>query len=77
MGAAEVTQPRLGPANVPLWREALFGVDWLSLRLSPVYYGVGVPHGDGSPVIVIPGFLGSDTYLFEMYYWLRRIGYNS
>ncbi|OGO49681.1 MAG: hypothetical protein A2148_00475 [Chloroflexi bacterium RBG_16_68_14] len=77
MGAAEVTQPRLGPANVPLWREALFGVDWLSLRLSPVYYGVGVPHGDGSPVIVIPGFLGSDTYLFEMYYWLRRIGYKS
>lgn len=75
MGAAEVTQPRLGPANVPLWREALFGMDWLSLRLSPVYYGFGVPHGDGAPVIVIPGFLGSDTYLMEMYYWLRRIGY--
>jgi pimeloyl-ACP methyl ester carboxylesterase len=62
---------------VPLWREALFGVDWLALRLSPIYYGIGVPRGDGSPVVVIPGFLGSDNYLIELYYWLRRIGYKS
>jgi pimeloyl-ACP methyl ester carboxylesterase len=60
-----------------LWREVLFGVDWASLRLSPVYYGFGVPRGDGSPVVVIPGFLGSDQYLMEMYGWLRRIGYRS
>jgi pimeloyl-ACP methyl ester carboxylesterase len=65
----------LEPVDVPLWREVLFGVDWLSLRLAPVYYGVGVPRGDGSGVIVIPGFLGSDNYLIEMYNWLRRIGY--
>jgi pimeloyl-ACP methyl ester carboxylesterase len=26
---------------------------------------------------VIPGFLGSDNYLIELYYWLRRIGYKS
>lgn len=64
-------------ADVPLWREALFGVDWLALRLSPVYYGIGVPRGNGAPVIVIPGFLGSDNYLIELYYWLRRIGYKS
>jgi pimeloyl-ACP methyl ester carboxylesterase len=49
--------------------------DWLSLRLSRVYSGVGVPHGDGSPVIVVPGFLGSDRYLVTLYRWLRRIGY--
>ena len=64
-------------ADVPLWREALFGVDWLALRLSPVYYGIGVPRGNGASVIVIPGFLGSDNYLIELYYWLRRIGYKS
>lgn len=64
-------------ADVPLWREALFGVDWLALRLSPIYYGIGVPRGDRSPVVVIPGFLGSDNYLVELYYWLRRIGYKS
>jgi triacylglycerol lipase len=61
--------------EVPLWREALFGIDWLSLRLSPVYYGIGLPRGDGAPVVLIPGFLGSDNYLVEMYNWLRRIGY--
>ena len=49
--------------------------DWLALRSSPVYYGMGVPRGDGSAVVVIPGFMGTDNYLQEIYYWLRRIGY--
>ncbi|MEX1255151.1 MAG: alpha/beta fold hydrolase [Dehalococcoidia bacterium] len=75
MSASQVAQTEFQSAPVPLWREVLFGVDWLSLRVSPVYYGFGVPRGDGAPVIVIPGFLGSDDYLVEMYYWLRRIGY--
>jgi pimeloyl-ACP methyl ester carboxylesterase len=75
LSAVEATRTKLEPVPVPLWREALFGIDWLALRVSPVYYGIGVPRGDGAPVIVIPGFLGSDTYLREMYNWLRRIGY--
>ena len=74
MSAVEAS-PSLGPADVPIWREALFGMDWLALRTSLVYYGVGVPRGDGAAVVVIPGFLGSDTYLMEMYNWLGRIGY--
>lgn len=61
----------------PLWREAFVGLDWFALHSSPVYYGFGVPHGDGSAVIVIPGFMGTDMYLGEIYYWLRRIGYRS
>lgn len=77
MSAVRAIGTPFQPVEVPLWREALFGIDWLSLRLSPVYYGVGVPRGNGAPVIVIPGFLGSDNYLVEMYYWLRRIGYRS
>lgn len=60
---------------LPLWREALVGMDWLSLRASPVFRGIGVPHGDGSVVILIPGFLGSDQYLGDMFSWLRRVGY--
>ena len=75
MTAAGAIPTRFEPASVPLWRETLFGIDWLSLRLSPVYYGVGVPRGDGAAVVLIPGFLGSDNYLVEMYHWLRRIGY--
>ena len=77
MSVANTMERELAPAKVPLWREALVGADWLALRLSPVYYGFGVPRGDGSPVIIIPGFLGSDTYLMEMYHWLQRIGYRS
>jgi pimeloyl-ACP methyl ester carboxylesterase len=45
------------------------------LIASPVYYGIGVPRGDGTPVLSVPGFLGSDDYLVILYGWLRRIGY--
>src|SRR6266511_3028863 len=62
-------------ASLPLWREALLGIDWLSLRISAVYLGIGIPHGDNSAVIMIPGFMGSDQYLGDMYGWLGRIGF--
>ncbi len=64
-------------APISMWQEALFGVEMLLLRASPAYYGIGVPHGDGSGVVVIPGFLGTDLYLMEMYAWLQRIGYHA
>jgi pimeloyl-ACP methyl ester carboxylesterase len=64
-------------SSLPLWREAFLGIDWLALRMSPVYRGIGVPRGDGSAVVVIPGFMGSDQYLGDMHAWLRRIGYRS
>ena len=62
-------------ANVSIWQEALFAADILLLHSSPVYYGLGVPRGDGSAVIVIPGFLGTDGYLGQFHTWLGRIGY--
>lgn len=55
--------------------EALFGAEILILHATPVYYGLGVPRGDGSAVIVIPGFLGTDLYLTELHAWLGRVGY--
>ena len=58
-----------------LWTEALFGAEILILHANPVYYGFGIPKGDGSAVIVIPGFLGTDLYLTELHSWLQRIGY--
>ena len=60
---------------LPIWFESLVGLDWTLLHLAPVYYGFGVPKGDDSAVIVVPGFLGSDFYLYELYLWLNRIGY--
>jgi len=65
------------PAAVPLWREILAGLEWVALRMSPVFYGCGVRRGDGSAVVVVPGFLGTDTYLADLYCWLWRIGYRS
>ena len=64
-------------ADVPIWNEALFGAELLLLHASPVYYGLGVPRGDGSAVIVIPGFLGTDLYVTHLHAWLQRIGYRS
>jgi triacylglycerol lipase len=62
-------------ADVPLWSEALFAAELLLLHATPVYYGFGIPRGDGSGVVVIPGFLGTDLYLMELHAWLGRIGY--
>lgn len=41
----------------------------------PVFYGVGVPRGDGRPVLVLPGLFANDFYLQPMHSWLGRIGY--
>lgn len=62
-------------ANISIWQEAFFAGDILLLHASPVYYGLGVPRGDGSAVILIPGFLGTDAYLSQLHTWLGRIGY--
>ncbi len=63
-------------ANLPIWHELGLGIDWLALHYSPDYFGIGIPRGNGSGVILIPGFLADDNYLGEMYFWLGRIGYH-
>jgi len=62
-------------ADTSLWTEALFGAEVLLLHATPVYYGFGVPPGEGAGVIIIPGFLATDLYLTELHGWLGRIGY--
>ena len=66
----------LAEADVSLWHEALVAVELVRLHTSRLFYGRGVPHGDGSGVVLIPGFLLPDSYLREMHGWLRRIGYS-
>jgi triacylglycerol lipase len=58
-----------------IWHEWLAGVELSFLCLSPLFWGYGVPHGDGSAVVLVPGFLGTDSYLSQFAGWLRRIGY--
>jgi predicted alpha/beta hydrolase family esterase len=62
-------------AEITIWKEALFGAELLLLHASPVFYGLGIPHGNGAGVVTIPGFLGSDFYLSHLQSWLGRIGY--
>src|SRR5208283_3514429 len=62
-------------ADIAIWKEALFAADILLLHSSPVYYGLGIPRGDGSAIVLVPGFLGTDAYLTQLHSWLGRIGY--
>jgi triacylglycerol lipase len=48
-----------------------------ALLRDPVFRGRGVPHGDGRPVLLIPGFLSGDWSLRILHDWLKRIGYQT
>jgi len=48
-----------------------------ALQRDPVVAGVGVPRGDGAPVMLIPGFMAGDESLATMTFWLRRVGYRT
>jgi pimeloyl-ACP methyl ester carboxylesterase len=52
-----------------------FMQQFASLARDPVGYGVGVPPGDGRPVLLIPGFNSGDWSLGTMARWLGRVGY--
>jgi len=65
------------PAHLPVWQEWIAGVELAFLQISPIYWGYGIPHGDGSAVVLVPGFLGTDLYLTQFAIWLRRIGYKA
>lgn len=56
-------------------REFRWQVELGRLMADPVWYGGGVPRGDGSSVLLVPGFLAGDQSLSVMASWLRRIGY--
>ena len=57
--------------------ESRIQVELTRLLVDPVFRGRGVPHGDGDPVLLIPGFLAGDPTLAVMRGWLRRIGYRT
>jgi pimeloyl-ACP methyl ester carboxylesterase len=59
----------------PLWRESRLAAERLVLAVDPVLRGEGVPQGDGSPVLLIAGFMAGDPSLGTMAAWLKRLGY--
>jgi pimeloyl-ACP methyl ester carboxylesterase len=58
-----------------LGNEARAATELAALVASPVFYGSGVPRGDGKAVLVLPGLFGNDAYLVPIHSWLLRIGY--
>ena len=46
----------------------------LALRGSPIYAATGLPRGDDTAVLVIPGFLEADAAVRTLCTWLRRTG---
>ena len=65
------------PSPLPILCEPCSLLEFAALRLSPVYYGMGVPAGDGTAVVIIPGLMGMDLILFELHAWLARVGYRA
>ncbi len=75
--AERSVETRVPPENGrnPLYFEGLANAELFWLFTNPVWHGIGVPLGDGSPVITIPGFLNSDGHLFLLNSWLARMNY--
>lgn len=62
-------------ADLPIVAEVLCVAELVLLHAAPLYYGIGIPRGDASAVVVIPAFLCPDVYLTPLHHWLARIGY--
>lgn len=72
--------PAPGPRRDRRWwgrplAETRWTAELLRLLADPVYYGAGVARGDGTPVVLVPGFLAGEPSLWVMEEWLRRLGY--
>jgi pimeloyl-ACP methyl ester carboxylesterase len=50
---------------------------WRLLADPALLAGRGVPHGDGRPVLLMPGLLAGDQTLAVLAAWLWRIGYRA
>ncbi|MEA2682235.1 MAG: triacylglycerol lipase [Chloroflexota bacterium] len=59
----------------PVWLEGRFWLEYAQLSRSEVFRKGATPHGDGRPVMLIPGFLAGDASLDVMRAWLKRSGY--
>ncbi len=70
--ATVLAEPKWWGAHL---REMRWQAELARLLADPVWRGVGLPRGDGAPVLLIPGFLAGDQSLSVMAGWLRRLGY--
>lgn len=64
-----------GMVGRPVWLEARSPFELRQLRRSPLWRGVGVPAGNGRPVLVFPGFLASQRSTAALAHVLRAAGW--
>jgi triacylglycerol lipase len=62
-------------ATAPIWLEQRWPLERAALVADPVWWGKGVPHGNGERVFLIPGLFAGDWSLVTLARWLKRIGY--
>ncbi|HEY7294163.1 MAG TPA: hypothetical protein VH916_03935, partial [Dehalococcoidia bacterium] len=62
----------IGPGDL-----LLPALEFGELLRDPVFWGWGVPRGDGHAVLVLPGLGAGDAYLRPLRGWLRRLGYTT
>jgi triacylglycerol lipase len=55
--------------------ETRWSLELARLLVDPVFLPVGVPRGDGRPVVLLPGFGAGDNTLTVLAAWLWRLGY--
>jgi triacylglycerol lipase len=55
--------------------ETRWSLELARLLADPVFLPVGVPRGDGRPVVLLPGFGAGDNTLTVLAAWLWRLGY--
>jgi pimeloyl-ACP methyl ester carboxylesterase len=68
-------------AGAPRWwgrplAETRWTLELARLAVDPAFLGIGVPRGDGRPVVLMPGFMAGDHTLGVMAGWLYRLGYS-
>lgn len=62
-------------ARAPIWLEQRWPLERAALVADPVWWGKGMPRGNGERVLLIPGLFAGDWSLLTLSRWLRRIGY--
>jgi pimeloyl-ACP methyl ester carboxylesterase len=62
-------------ARLPIWLEGRAALERVDLFRGLPTLDRELPRGDGTPVLLIPGYLAGDRALARLASWLRRLGY--
>ncbi|MCL4364954.1 MAG: alpha/beta hydrolase [Candidatus Marsarchaeota archaeon] len=60
-----------------LYKELRVAKEVIELLKSKVYAGCDVLHGNGEPVVLVPGFSATDSMMALLYLWLNSVGYKA